>query len=131
MSPATSSASGPIVLPSRSTVGTSRGVATIADRTEELESRSVEAATTGFAGSDIRAASARKTTSALTSDFRLEATSSLIWKPAAIAPTVRLPPSRTGAATTWKSSRSTSQMPSAASPCRADATVGTSRMSRE
>ena len=64
-------------------------------------SRIVEAATTGRGFSDGAASSAKNTTSLLISDLRFLATSSLTRKPAAIAPTTRLPPSTTGAATTW------------------------------
>ena len=56
----------------------------------------VEAARDAFAGSEGLAASARKTTCVLSRRSRLRATSSSIWKAAAITPVRRAPPSRTG-----------------------------------
>ena len=96
-----SSASGPIVLPCRRTAvdeigpprtASSDGAAPVLQR-RRGERRAAPAPTAS-------PASARKTTSAFISDLKAIATSSLIWNAAAITPTICVPPSRTGAATT-------------------------------
>ena len=93
-------ASGPIVLPWRSTAWTRSSRRAIAASAALPSGPIVDAASAALAGSAGLAASARKTTCVFSSCSRLRATSSLIWKPAAMTPTRRVPPSSTGAATT-------------------------------
>ena len=100
VSPPTSSGSGPIVLPWRSTAWTRSSRRAIAASAALPSGPIVDAASAAFAGSGGLAASARKTTCVFRSCSRLRATSSLIWKAAAMTPTRRVPPSSTGAATT-------------------------------
>ena len=125
VSPESSRGRGPIVFDWRKTASTSSRRRLTASSRAGLTSRIVEAATAGAGGSEGAAGVARKTTSVFIRAFRLRATSSLIWNAAAMAPTTRLPPSTTGAATTLYSLPPDSQMPCVGSPWSAPPIVAT------